>query len=118
SDPIDRDGSETWWASRRDLSPRTRNNELAVLNAFYKWAIRYDYRTDNPARRIVPPVVREELPTPITSTELKQLLMFLEGEPDLLRAAALGAYAGLRIGEADAASWELHTSHDSMLRVD
>lgn len=116
-DTIDREGLEAWWESRRDLSPRTRNNELAVLNAFYKWAIRYDYRTDNPARRIVPPVVREELPTPITSTELKQLLTFLEGEPDLLRAAALGAYAGLRIGEAATASWDLYTPHDRMLRI-
>src|SRR5699024_11754758 len=69
-DTIDREGLETWWESRRDLSPRTRNNELAVLNAFYKSAIRYDYRTDNPARRIVPTVVREELTTPIPSTEL------------------------------------------------
>src|SRR5699024_10700226 len=28
---------EAWWATRYDMSPSTRSNELACLRTFYKW---------------------------------------------------------------------------------
>ena len=39
---------EAWWAGRYDKSAATRQNELACLRTFYKWATRFDHRVDDP----------------------------------------------------------------------
>ena len=33
---------EAWWTGRYDKSAATRQNELACLRTFYKWATRFD----------------------------------------------------------------------------
>ena len=43
-----REEVEAWWASRRDLAPATRSNELANLRGFYRWARRWEHRDDDP----------------------------------------------------------------------
>ena len=98
-----REEVEAWWAGRRNLSPATRSNDLACLRAFYKWADRWDHRADDPTRRLDAPKVAKGLPHPLGRSDLRKLLDNLP--PDLRRAVALGAYAGLRVSEVAALDW-------------
>ena len=99
-----REEVEAWWATRRDKAPGTRSNDLANLRAFYKWCARWEHREDDPTRRIDAPKVSKGLPHPTSRTDLRNLL---DGAlpPDLRRAVALGAYAGLRVSEVAALDW-------------
>ena len=99
-----REEVEAWWATRRDKAPGTRSNDLANLRAFYKWCRRWEHREDDPTRRIDAPKVSKGLPHPTSRTDLRNLL---DGAlpPDLTRAVALGAYAGLRVSEVAALDW-------------
>ena len=98
-----REEVEAWWAGRRHLSPATRSNDLACLRQFYKWADRWDHRADDPTRRLDAPKVAKGLSHPIGRADLHKLLDNLP--PDLRRAVALGAYAGLRVSEVAALDW-------------
>lgn len=98
-----REEVEAWWSHRADLAPATRANDLACLRAFYKWCARWEHRTDDPTLRLDAPKVPNNLPRPVSRTDLRKLL---DGLPDdLRRAVCLGAYGGLRISEAAALSW-------------
>ena len=59
-----REEVEAWWATRRDLAPATRNNDLTNLRTFYKWARRWEYRNDDPTARLDAPHVPNGLPRP------------------------------------------------------
>ena len=110
---------EQWWASRYGKSAATRQNELACLRSFYKWATRFDHRTDDPTRRLDAPKVDNAFPRPIGRADLRKALDACDERdaPDLRRAIALGAYGGLRVSEAAALDWE-HIDIDSrFLRV-
>ena len=97
---------EAWWATRYDMSEATRANDLACLRAFYKWAARFDHRTDDPTRRLDAPKIPNAVPRAIGKSDLERLLGPLtENAPDLRRTFALGAYAGLRVGEAATLDW-------------
>lgn len=96
---------EAWWATRYDLSPATRANELACLRAFYRWAMRFDHRPDDPTRRLDAPKIPNKIPRPIGEADLARLLAVTEPTPDLRRAICLGAYAGLRVSEAAGLDW-------------
>ena len=98
-----REGIEAWWATRRDLSPPTRANDLANLRSFYKWARRWEHRDDDPTSRLDAPKVAKGLPRPVSRADLRTLLDNLPD--DLRRATALGAYAGLRVSEVAALHW-------------
>lgn len=98
-----REDVEAWWRSRAHLTPATRNNELSALRAFYKWAIRWEHRTDDPTARIDGVKQDRGLPRPVSRADLHTLLDRLAG--DMRRAVALGAWAGLRVSEAAALDW-------------
>ena len=98
-----RDDLEAWAATRAHLSPATRNNELAALRAYYKWAATWDIRDDDPTLRLVAPKMPKGIPRPASRTDLAALLA--ASPPDTRRAVALGAYGGLRISEAAALHW-------------
>lgn len=98
-----REQLEEWWLTRQHLSPSTRANDLAHLRAFYKWANRWEHRTDNPTLRLDAPKVPNGIPRPISRTDLEKIKHELS--PDLRRAVCLGAYAGLRVMEAAALDW-------------
>lgn len=100
-----RDDVETWWATRLHMSPSTRANELACLRAFYKWAIRFDVRPDDPTGRLDAPAIPNRLPRPIAESELTRLFAATEDTPELRRAVALGAYGGMRVSEAAGLDW-------------
>lgn len=97
---------ETWWTSRYGLSPATQANELACLRSFFKWCTRFDHRPDDPTRRLDAPKVPNNVPRMIGRTDLDRLLHeHTNDAPDLRRAFALGAYAGLRVSECAELDW-------------
>ena len=98
-----REEIEAWWAGRRDRAHTTRANDLAVLRQFYRWCQRWEHRTDDPTLRLDAPKVDRGLPRPMARADLHKLLDKLP--PDLARAVALGAYAGLRVAEVAAINW-------------
>ena len=110
-----REDVEAWWASRAHLSPATRSNDIAMLRSFYDWAIRWEHRTDDPTRRIDAPRVPQGLPRPMSRADLDKLLATLE--PDMRRAVALGAYAGLRVSEAAGLDWDDIDLETNRIRV-
>lgn len=107
-DPVSADimQIQEWWESRYHLSQATRANELSLLRSFYKWAVRFDWRIDDPTRRLDLPKVPNQLPRVVGRQELEMLLGEATADvPELRRAYALGAYGGLRVSEAAAADW-------------
>lgn len=110
---------EAWWSGRYDKSAATRQNELACLRTFYKWATRFDHRVDDPTRRLDAPKVDNAFPRPIGRSDLKRALDACDdrGVPELRRAIALGAYGGLRVSEAASLDWEHIDLDRRFLRV-
>lgn len=100
-----REQIEAWWASRYDMSAATRANELACLRSFYRWATKFDHRADDPTRRLDAPKVPNHVPRPIGEADLAKLLAGAADQPDMGRAIALGAYAGLRVSEVAGLDW-------------
>lgn len=98
---------EEWWATRYELSPATRANELACLRTFFKWMTKFDHRPDDPTRRLDPPKVHTQVPRMVGRTEMDMLLGEATADyPDLRKVFALGAYAGLRISECAELDWK------------
>lgn len=98
--------AEAWWKSLQDQAPSSRANALAAVRSLYKWATRFDYRTDDPTRRIDPPRAPVRVPRMIGRADLARILGPLTDDaPDLRRAFALGAYGGLRVSEAATLDW-------------
>lgn len=110
---IDIDGVQAWWDSRINLAdgtpraPATRQNELACLRSFFRWATRFDLRPDDPTRRLTAPNVDNAFPHPIGRVDLARALEACDERdvPELRRAIALGAYGGLRVSEAATVDW-------------
>lgn len=98
-----RDQVEEWWTGRRDRKPSTRANDLACLRSFYRWAMKWEYRFDDPSVRLEAPKVPKGQPRPLGTSEIRQLIA--AAQPEIKRAVALGALAGLRVSEAAAADW-------------
>lgn len=97
---------QRWWDSRFDAHPATRANELACLRSFYRWATKFDHRPDDPTRRLDAPKIPIRVPRPIGRSDLERLLEMARADsPELERALALGAYAGLRVSEAAGLDW-------------
>lgn len=104
---------EAWWDTRRDLKPATRANDLACLRVFYRWCARWGHRLDDPTVRLDAPRVTKGIPRPIDEGRLRAALDLLAAEvtedpkeAPVLRALALGAYAGFRIGESAWLPWD------------
>lgn len=103
----DIDDIQRWWDSRLDAESSTRANELACLRSFYKWATRFDHRPDDPTRRLDAPKIPVRVPRPIGRADLERLLeLARDDSPEMGRAIALGAYAGLRVSEAAGLEWK------------
>lgn len=98
-----REQVEAWWITRSELAPATRVADLANLRSFYKWAIRWEHRVDDPTTRLDPPKKDRGTPGWVSKPDLQKLLETLP--PDLARAVCLGAYAGLRVSEAASLHW-------------
>lgn len=97
---------EAWWVTRYGAAPATRENELACLRSFYRWAMRFDHRADDPTRRLDAPSIPRRVPRPVGESEVSRLLGPLTDDaPDLRRAIALGVYGGLRVSEAASLDW-------------
>lgn len=103
------DDIEAWFASRAlgpDGAPRphsARNNELSAIRGFYRWAMRFEHRSDDPTIRLDLLSRQKRISRFVGADDLARLLATLP--PDLRRAVALGAYGGLRVSEAAALNW-------------
>lgn len=98
-----REDIEAWWAARADLAPATRQNDLANLRTFYRWAMVWEHRGDDPTLRIDAPRVPKGSPKWVSKPDLQTMLDTFPA--DLRRAVCLGAYAGLRVSEAASLHW-------------
>lgn len=105
-----REEVEAWWRSRavdEDGEQRphsSRNNELSAIRSYYKWAIRFDHRADDPSVRVDMLRKQGRVSRFIGKEDLNRLMSTLP--PDLRRAVALGAYGGMRVSEAANLSWD------------
>ena len=104
-----REDIEAWWRARAvdsegEQRPHSsRNNELSAIRSFYKWAVRFDHVPDDPTVRLDALRRQPRQSRFVGSAELATLLGNLPA--DLRRAAALGAYGGLRVSEAATLHW-------------
>lgn len=100
-----REEVESWWESRAQLKSGTRAVDLSHLRGFYEWCQIYDYRSDDPTVRIRAPRVNNRIPRKAHKSDIE--VLFESGLPaDLHRAFLLGCYAGLRVAESAALSWD------------
>lgn len=101
---------EDWWRSRaRDADGNerphsSRNNELSAVRMFFKYAVKYELRDDDPTSRIEQLRAQSRESKFVGQSDLEFLLRKLP--PDLKRAVALGAYGGLRVSEAASLNWD------------
>lgn len=79
------------------LGPRSQLSYLAVLRAFYRWAVDAEQLAADPTRSVRPPRVGRRLPRPIPVGDLT--LALSEASPVVRCWLTLGAYAGLRCQE-------------------
>lgn len=104
-----REDIEAWWRDRAadtNGNPRphsARNNELSALRSYYRWAMRFGHRDDDPTIRLDLLRAQKRASRFVGTDDLKHLLATLP--PDLRRAIALGAYGGLRVSEAARLHW-------------
>ena len=104
-----------WTHSRADRSLATRNNEIAALRSFYKWALAFDHVDRDPTARTYSPRQPKGLPRPISRADLRTILDASDGQ--VRRAICLGAYGGLRISEAAALPWGNVDTENRRIRV-
>lgn len=113
-----RDDVRAWARSRSGLAPSSRNNEMAAVRSFYRWARRFDrLPTDvpDPSEWLEPVKAPKTLPRPASRDDLARALDAADDE--VRRAICLGAWGGLRVSEAAAANWRDLDAETRRLRV-
>lgn len=101
---------ELWWRARavdadgKERPHSSRNNELSAVRSFFRWAVRYEIRDDDPTSRIDQLRTQHRESKFVGASDLNHLLTHLP--PDLKRAVALGAYAGMRVSEVAFLNWD------------
>lgn len=95
---LTREDIHAWLDSRPRNAARTRYCDISHIAAFYKWAILENITDTDPTSRVSRPRVRNGLPRPIASEDLRQAI---EQAPTAELAAMLhlAAYAGMRCAE-------------------
>lgn len=105
---------ETWLGSL-DIEPQSRGQYLADIRAFYRWAIKHDILTVDPAARVEAPKRPSADPSPIP---VAALMVAIENAPEREKLMlTLAGFAGLRCIEISRLRLE-DVDHDAMtLRV-
>jgi integrase len=114
--PLDQATDEqiaAWWASTVRLKPGSRRTELCHLRAWARWAEDAGIIDRDPCRRLKPPRCPRAVPKPMSETAVA--LAVAEAVPRVRAWVILGAYAGLRAGEA--AAWEPDHVQDGQLII-
>jgi integrase len=104
------------WADSLDGAPSTVRNAVTALRALYAWAIPRGLAQANPTRDLRLPSgekVRDRIASPIEAAALIQAL-----QPREQALFGLAVYAGLRLGEILALSWEAIDLEGLTLRVE
>jgi len=97
---------------KRPLSPVSRNNFLAYLNAFFNFAVKKGHTTSNPIEQID----RVRLDRPeiaiLTPDEVRRLLFAARDHvPELVPYLTIAVFAGVRPAELQRLTWE-HVNFD------
>lgn len=88
---------------------RYRSTLRARLSTLFKFAVRRDYRADNPCARLEPIKVTAKPPAILSVEQTEKLLKWLKKHPRSLAWFVLSTFAGLRPEEAAKTSWnEIH----------
>ena len=85
------------WALSLHGAPSTIACSLANCSCFYSWAFDTGRLPTNPARKLPRPKVHKGLPRPMSRQHLR--IALAAAKPDVRCWLALGAFAGLRVGE-------------------
>jgi integrase len=89
----------------RGWSPRSIELQTAICKQFIAWAHDSGHAVPDFVSGYKPPRVYRKNPTTLSEMELDKLLLVARGH-GLEPAIALGALAGLRLGEIEAARWD------------
>ena len=103
------DNAKYGWLGRKRLrlqvSEKSINYELRVLDTFFRWAIRHNYLFVNPASLVERfRIPRTSLPKFLTSSELQQLMAACT--PRERRVFGTMLLTGMRRGEVEHLAWE------------
>lgn len=112
-----REDLEVWWASRADKAPGTRIADLALVRGFYRWAMLYEHRTDDPTIRLKAPRSPKRRPRPARRIDVNRLLADETLSAELKRAIALGSHCGLRRFEIATQDWADVDADRGVVRV-
>jgi site-specific recombinase XerD len=100
------------------VGPRTQRQTLSALRSWAMWAIREGLRRDDPTRGIAWPKLPKTRQRPLSSAQLRQIARLLRSDPPRRRgvsawqferngrALVIMLYAGLRLAEMGALTWE------------
>lgn len=95
--PLAAQGSQQISAVLSGLAPRRRNNVLAALNTFFRWAVAEKLSPSNPAANLEP--TKQDWHPPRIYTPMQVAALFAETRarrPDFIPYLTLAAFAGLR----------------------
>lgn len=92
--------------SKKNISPKTKENYKIALNAFFNYCLRKDYLPKNPIDKVQRITVKTEEPEIYTVNELSYLLHSSAELSQVRLYIALGAFAGLRSIELKRLTWE------------
>jgi site-specific recombinase XerD len=97
---VTRDQIEAWLDSR-NLTARSRYCDISHVSAFFRWAISEELTDVDPTGRIERPKVRQGLPRPIATEDLRYAI---EQATDrrLVALLTLAAFSGMRCAELSA----------------
>lgn len=87
-----------WMASHDNWGPSTMCTYFSYLQAWHRWLMRMDYRTDDPMVKLAPPRRPDRAPRPVSDADLQTLLATRMNARTRVMIL-LGALAGLRTGE-------------------
>ena len=95
------------WLASLALSPQSVNNYRAVAHAFFEYAKKRDYVSDNPVAKVEKIKIVDKPAAIFTPEDLQRLLK--AANDDVLPALVIGAFAGLRMAEIFRLDWsEVH----------
>lgn len=92
---------------KKPLSPVSRNNFLAYLNAFFNFATKRGYASGNPVERIDRVRLDRQEIAILTPDEVRRLLFAARDHvPELVPYLAIGIFAGVRPTELKRLTWD------------
>ena len=78
-------------------NPHTFKGRLGILGSFFTFCVRQEWIKDNPASKVIKPVIEREAPKILPARDVKELLIAsMRDDPELTPFFLLGIYCGIR----------------------